>query len=128
MFIFYRILRAIQVLRYCHLTKELSPIRLAPPSQSSYYHDRSSSMSRVSSDMRDFQVYTVQQRPWQSNPDLRMQKWKPNAIAGTNIGLHSSSVDDSLDVVEIMKRKKQFLAQLLQERTTEEDSYRFSIS
>ena len=85
-------------------------------------------MSRVSSDMRDFQVYTVQQRPWQSNPDLRMQKWKPNAIAGTNIGLHSSSVDDSLDVVEIMKRKKQFLAQLLQERTTEEDSYRFSIS
>jgi hypothetical protein len=82
-------------------------------------------MSRVSSsDPRDFQVYTIQQRPWQSNPDLRMQKWKPNAIAANTIGLHSSSVDESLDVVEFIKRKKQFLAQLLEEKTTEEDSYR----
>jgi hypothetical protein len=53
-----------------------------------------------------------------------MQKWKPNAIAANTIGLHSSSVDESLDVVEFIKRKKQFLAQLLEEKTTEEDSYR----
>lgn len=120
-FCVYRILRAI-VLRYCHLTKELSAIRLAPPNQNSC-HDRSSSMSRVSSyDPRDFQVYTVQQRPWQSSPDLRMQKWKPTSLS--NLGLNTSSVDGSLDVVELMKRKKQFLAQLLQEKTTEEDSYR----
>lgn len=124
-FCVYRILRTI-VLRYCHLTKELSAIRLAPPTQNNYYHDRSSSMSRVSSyDPRDFQVYTVQQRPWQSSPDLRMQKWKPTSLS--NLGLNTSSVDGSLDVVELMKRKKQFLAQLLQEKTAEEDSYRFRL-
>lgn len=122
-FCVYRVVRAI-VLRYCHLNMELSAIRLAPPSQPSYYHDRSSSMSRVSSaDPRDFQVYTVQQRPWQSSPDLRIQKWKPTPLS--TMGLNTSSVDGSLDVVELMKRKKQFLAQLLQEKSVEEDSFRF---
>ena len=77
-------------------------------------------MSRVSSfDQRDFQVFPVQQRPWQSSPDLRMEKWKPISKA--------LSVEDSttLDVVEVMKtNKKQFLAQLFQERTAEAESYR----
>ena len=51
-------------------------------------------MSRVSSsDPRGFQVYTIQQRPWQSNPDLRMQKWKPNAIAANTIGYTKTALD-----------------------------------
>lgn len=80
-------------------------------------------MSRVSSaDPRDFQVYTVQQRPWQSSPDLRIQKWKPTPLS--TMGMNTSSVDGSFDVVELMKRKKQFLAQLLQDKTLEDDSFR----
>lgn len=84
-------------------------------------------MSRVSSyDPREYQVYTVQQRPWQSNPDLRMQKWNPKSAIAANLGLHSSSVDDSLDVIEIMKKKKQILAQLLQDPANE-SSYRYIV-
>ncbi|XP_032780098.2 uncharacterized protein LOC116918456 [Daphnia magna] len=99
---------------------------LAPTTnRNSYHHDRSSSMSRVSSsDPRDFQIYTVQQRPWQSNPDLRMQKWKPNALTKTNLGFHSSSAEDSLDALDLLNQKKQFLKQLFGEKKDDEGSYR----
>jgi len=97
-------------------------VRLAPPIPKNVYHDRSSSMSRVSSyDMRDFQVYTVQ-RPWQSNPDLRMEKWKPVTTCGST--LTPSSANESLETVDVVKKKK-LMAQLFQEREAEEHSYRF---
>lgn len=108
-----------------HLTKGFFPTRLAPTTNRNSRHDRSSSMSRVSSsDPRDFQVYTFQQRPWQSNPDLTMQKWKPNALSRTNLGFHSSSTEGSLDVLDLMKQKKQFLTQLLGGKKAGEDPYR----
>lgn len=95
-----------------------------PPSPSIYYHDRSSSMSRVSSsDPREYQVYAFQQRPWQSSPDLRMEKWKPSATNNTNMA--APSAQDSLDVVDFIKDKKQqFLAQLLKEKAVEEESFK----
>ncbi len=123
---FYRAIRIIELQRYCHLTKGLmSPVtRLAPPSTGSYYqHDRSSSMSRVSSgDPRDFQVYPVQ-RLWQSSPDLRVEKWKPPTST-------KNSLDESaLDVVDMMRTsKKQFLAHLFQERTNESEPYRYILN
>lgn len=76
-------------------------------------------MSRVSSsvDTRDFHVYPVLQRLWQSTPDLRLEKWKPQQA--------NTSIDESaLDVVDMMKAsKKQFLEQLFRERTAEAESY-----
>ena len=82
-------------------------------------------MSRMSSSdnwNREFQVYHVQQRPWQSFPDLRLQKWPPG---NASFGLNGSSVaDDSLDVIDFIKKKKQLLSQLFQTKAVEDDSFR----
>lgn len=101
----------------------LTFIRLAPPIAKNYYHDRSSSMSRVSSSaLKDFQTYSLQQRPWQSNPDLRIEKWKPNS--SSTLILNSSSANDSIDVFDVVKKKK-LESEILEERAVEEESYRF---
>lgn len=82
-------------------------------------------MSRMSSSdnwNREFQVYHVQQRPWQSFPDLRLQKWAP---ANASFGLNGSTgADDSLDVIDFIKKKKQLLSQLFQTKAVEDDSFR----
>ena len=83
-----------------------------------YYPDRSSSLSRVSSSFGDFQVYNSVQRPWQSSPDLRLEKWKPSQLC-------LPAADGSLDVIDVLKKKKHFLAELFKERSTEDESYRY---
>lgn len=55
-----------------------------------------------------------QQRPWQSNPDLRTAKF--------NTFLFN---DESLDLAELLsKEKKQFLTELLREQSNEDDAYK----
>lgn len=83
-------------------------------------------MSRMSSSdnwNREYQVYHMQQRPWQSFPDLRIQKWQPT---NSSFGLNASSGgDDSLDVIDFIKKKKQLLSQLFQAKAAEDDSFRY---
>ncbi len=75
-------------------------------------------MSRVSSSSRDYQVYTVlQQRPWQSSPDLRGGK------------LNALLFNESLDLADLLqKKKKQFLAELLRERNSEDDAFKYTLT
>lgn len=90
------------------------------PRDVGYYPDRSSSLSRVSSSFGDFQVYNLQQRPWQSSPDLRLEKWtKPTQLC-------LPAADDTLDIIDVVKKKKHLLSELLNERSEEDQSYRYS--
>lgn len=66
----------------------------------------------------------TQQRLWQSSPDLRIEIWKPDTHDPTSLSGEDPSAHD---VVEMMKaNKKQFMEQLLQERTAEAQSYRYA--
>ena len=90
------------------------------PRDTGYYPDRSSSLSRVSSSFGDFQVYNMQQRPWQSNPDLRLEKWtKPSQLC-------LPAPDDSLNFIDVVKKKQDFLSELFNERSEENESYRYA--